>query len=209
MTKPQKSIFRNIYTYILYALIIFVVGSRVFFLFIDDQSAFKIWFKKSFIAIEYYSWSADGGNVESQVELGNIYISGPFKDRKYDLAFKYYSLAAAQNDAHGLAQLGQLYDSGDGVSKNQIKAVELFSQAAEQKNSKALYNLARAYRSGRGVPIDHVKSLMYYKLGKNYSRDAYVISFYTNQENKLAFDMTGNEKKQADDMFIKWRSEHR
>jgi TPR repeat protein len=76
---------------------------------------------------------AGKGNMESQFELGNIYINGDGVPINYKDAFTWYEKAALQGHADAQFSLGLMYDKGHiGIPKNNENAYVWYKLASEQ-----------------------------------------------------------------------------
>jgi len=110
---------------------------------------------------------ANEGNLESQLNLGYMYLYGA-NGVKQDFAeaLKYYTLAAEQNDPVAVNNLGSLYFSGIGTAKNYNKAIALFTTAANLGNDNAATNLGFIYLTGGSKdPLRNQKAVEYFKKG--------------------------------------------
>ena len=68
-------------------------------------------------ALEYLNKSADQGNVDAQVNLGDIYYKLNEVDQDYEKALQWYKKAADQGDAEAQFNLDMIYSNGLGVQK--------------------------------------------------------------------------------------------
>lgn len=92
---------------------------------------------------------ADEGDLESQMNLGYMYLYGTNGIKQdFENAFKYYSMAAKQDDPIALNNLGSLYFSGIGTEQDIRTALTLFERASDLGNDNAALNLAFIYLSG-------------------------------------------------------------
>ena len=92
---------------------------------------------------------ANEGNVESQMNLGYMYLYGNNGvEQDFEKAFEYYNMAAEQNNPIALNNIGSLYFNGIGVEKNRAKALEYFRRSAINGNDNAATNLAFIYLTG-------------------------------------------------------------
>lgn len=92
---------------------------------------------------------AKEGNVESQMNLGYMYLYGNNGvEQDFKKAFEYYNMAAEQNNPIALNNIGSLYFNGIGVEKNRAKALEYFRRSAINGNDNAATNLAFIYLTG-------------------------------------------------------------
>lgn len=92
---------------------------------------------------------AGEGNVESQMNLGYMYLYGNNGvEQDFEKAFEYYNMAAEQNNPIALNNIGSLYFNGIGVEKNRAKALDYFRKSATLGNDNAATNLAFIYLTG-------------------------------------------------------------
>lgn len=89
------------------------------------------------------------GNVESQMNLGYMYLYGSNGvEQDFDKAFEYYNMAAEQNNPIALNNVGSLYFNGIGTEKNRARAIKYFNKSAKLGNDNAATNLAFIYLTG-------------------------------------------------------------
>ena len=107
---------------------------------------------------------ANGGNVESQVTLGDAYFTGTMGLKVNPVeAVKWYRKAAEQNDSDAQYQLAFCYHQGKGVKKNDQEAARWCRKAAEQNMPDAQYGLGRCYANGEGVAKDAAEAVIWYR----------------------------------------------
>lgn len=103
---------------------------------------------------------AEGGNPESQFNLGWIYMRGEgptgviyMRDVPKDpsRAFEWYQKAADQGHVNAQYNLGMLYKLGYGVKEDAEKSFIWLKKAAEQGHDIAQYHLGVMYADGTGV----------------------------------------------------------
>lgn len=82
------------------------------------QSALRVWMQ-----------AAEGGDVEAQANVGEIYERGMGVAPNYEAAAMWYQKAADKNSSRALFNLGTLYEQGLGVPKDPLKALNLYRQA--------------------------------------------------------------------------------
>lgn len=81
------------------------------------------------------------GDMQSQRQLGVMYLLGQGIDPDYELAIDWFNKAAAQGEDIAQYQLGFIYAEGKGVEPNNVEAHMWFSLAAEQGNANARIRL--------------------------------------------------------------------
>ena len=84
----------------------------------DLQSALRIWMQ-----------AAEGGDLEAQTNVGEIYERGMGVAPNYEAAVMWYQKAADKNYSRALFNLGTMYEQGLGVPQDGLKALNLYRQA--------------------------------------------------------------------------------
>jgi len=84
----------------------------------DYRTALNIWIA-----------SAEAGDVESQVNVGEIFERGTGGAPNYEAAAIWYQRAADQGNSRAQFNLGTLYEQGLGVEQNKMTALNLYRQA--------------------------------------------------------------------------------
>lgn len=122
--------------------------------------------------IQYYQHSADAGNLDAAVALGQLHYYGQRGlPQNMKLATKYFSMAAAAGDATAMTQLGQMHLAGlignqtSNESSNQT-AFDLLTRAANIGNSQAQVNLGLIHLTGsiEGVEQSYEQALKWFEL---------------------------------------------
>lgn len=86
---------------------------------------------------------ADNGDVQSQLDLGYIFLYGKNGTNiDYKQAMHYYELAAQNKNPVALNNLGSLYFNGIGTDVDHVKAIYYFEEAAKLGSNDAALNLA-------------------------------------------------------------------
>ena len=140
------------------------------------------------LAFKWFHQAAEQGKTESQVHVGQYYISGTAVPPDFERARDSFARAAensppgivkegavvrrdfaakminwkefAENgDAAAQFMLGAIYAVEDGAYQNYKEAAKWFGLAAERGNADAQYWLGSLYRTGKGVPEDVMKGL--------------------------------------------------
>ena len=122
---------------------------------------------------------AESGELEAQIELGNMYLSGrSIVPKDYLKAAKWLRMAAEQAAAEkGDAEqrvakarfnLGCLYADGQGVVQDYAEAAKWFRMAAEQGIAEAQYNLGVMYANGEGVPRDYQEAAKWFRMAADH-----------------------------------------
>lgn len=80
-------------------------------------------------ALQVWLPSAEAGDAEAQVNVGEIFERGLGGDPNYEAAAIWYEKAAKQNNKRAQFNLGTLYEQGLGVTKDALIAMNLYRQA--------------------------------------------------------------------------------
>ena len=134
---------------------------------LSEESARTSHMEDSAEVLQYYQHSAEGGNVEAQLTLGQLHYYGhrglPHSPA---LAAKYFSQAAAAGDSNAMTNLGQMHLNGlidsDGDVDSNATALSLFQAAADQGNPHAQTSLGLLYLTGGVVPINYTLAYHYF-----------------------------------------------
>ncbi|WP_087022096.1 tetratricopeptide repeat protein [Thaumasiovibrio subtropicus] len=118
-------------------------------------------------AIAWYRQAAESGDLESQINLGELYATPEFNVQNEALAIYWTQKAADRNAAAAINNLGYMHEVGIGVSADQAQALAFYQQADNLGNKSAAYNLGRAYEAGHGVNQDFSKAASYYQKAVN------------------------------------------
>ncbi|MGD8940790.1 MAG: hypothetical protein PVJ72_15505, partial [Gammaproteobacteria bacterium] len=111
-----------------------------------------------------YLQKANKGDIDSQFQLGMIYLTGKEVDKDPKKAVRYLQLAAEDDHTKAQLQLADLYLVGLEVEKDYFAAAKWFKKAAEQGNADAQYNLGNLFRKGLGVHKSNSKAVHWYRL---------------------------------------------
>ena len=106
---------------------------------------------------------AEGGDAQSQFQLGEEFYSGGRVLSDKVEAAKWFRAAAEQNHPLAQTQLGFQYMRGEGVAKDNVEGAKWFRKAADQHKVTAQYNLGVCYDSGDGVVKDEVEAVKWYR----------------------------------------------
>jgi len=81
---------------------------------------------------------AAAGDIESMLELAEIYAQGMGVPKDYAKAADCYRKAADAGSASAMLKLGMLYNTGKGVPKNMDEAAAWYKKAADKGNQNAI-----------------------------------------------------------------------
>jgi uncharacterized protein len=108
---------------------------------------------------------AEGGNPQSQYQLGTLYWNGTGVAKDDAEAVKWYRLSADQGFAPALYDLGIAYRDGRGVAKDEAEYVRWNTKAAEHGFAPAQQNVGTQYLNGsRGHARDFAEAAKWYRM---------------------------------------------
>jgi TPR repeat protein len=107
---------------------------------------------------------AEQGNVNAQLQLGELYQQGKRVKQDSLLAYQWFAKAAAANNAEAQMQQGWMDQYGKGVPVNLERAAELYRAAADQGNASAQFHLAQCYVNGTCAKQDYQQALEWLRL---------------------------------------------
>ena len=111
-------------------------------------------------AAVYYQAAADMGDVESQIELGDLYRDGVGGAETEKLSPKYYLMAAAQGDGRAYARMARLYGTGGPIAADPTKAYVAQSIAAALSFPMAKEKLPEAAKKLNAKQLKAAKALV-------------------------------------------------
>jgi len=100
-------------------------------------------------AVEWYTKSANTGNIDAELELASLYRDGRGKYRK----------AADQGDPRAQAALGMLYTLGDGVPRSDVEAYYWLDLAAAVKSPNQDQYIANRQNVGTRITADELEQV--------------------------------------------------
>ena len=103
------------------------------------------------------------GNLDSQVELAELYLFGEGVEQNIDEAVRLIKDAALKGNPHGEVLLAMLYHDGVGVGKDHKEAFKWFMASAQQGDVSAKYWLGTCYEDGKGVESSPQQAIKWYK----------------------------------------------
>jgi TPR repeat protein len=113
------------------------------------QSSDQIAKKKAIADLKEIAYA---GNVNAQVQLGVIYLTGDGVPKDDAEAVKWLQKAADMDNPLGERYLAEMYFKGRGVPADITQAAKWLRMAAEQGDAESEHNLAVLYTQGEGVP---------------------------------------------------------
>jgi TPR repeat protein len=105
---------------------------------------------------------AGGGDMESQYDLGNMYMEGIGVDIDKAKAVNWYGKAAAQGYEKAQYKLGLIYYEESSPERDIPLAFTFFNEAAEKGYPAAQYYLGKMFASGQGVKRNYEAALQWY-----------------------------------------------
>lgn len=94
----------------------------------DYKTALKVWLP-----------SAEEGDAEAQLSVGEIFEKGLGTEPNYEVAIFWYQKAAEQGNKSALFNLATLYEQGLGVEKDKLKAINYYRQAWGMPEDSLIY----------------------------------------------------------------------
>ncbi|WP_269618388.1 caspase family protein [Zhongshania sp. BJYM1] len=94
----------------------------------DYKTALKVWLP-----------SAEDGDAEAQLSVGEIFEKGLGTEPNYEVAVFWYKKAADQGNKSALFNLGTLYEQGLGVEQDRLQAINYYRQAWGMPEDSLIY----------------------------------------------------------------------
>jgi len=114
-------------------------------------------------SVEPYRKSAEEGNSDAQIQMGNAFANGSGVERDYVQAVKWFRKAADQGNPNGQTWMGVVYADGLGVEKDYSKALKWYRKATDQGNSYGQTMLGVMYEDGLGVEKDSAEAAKWFR----------------------------------------------
>ena len=122
----------------------------------DEDEASK-WQNK---AVSAWRASANAGDTEAMIRLGDLYMKGDLVELDKEKAVQWYRKAAEAGNAYGQARLALCYHNGDGVGEDNEEAAKWMLKSAEQGvDCGSQWNMCVFYHDGIGVAKDIKESV--------------------------------------------------
>jgi S1-C subfamily serine protease len=106
---------------------------------------------------------AEKGDLEAQVQLGQMYFSGEGVPQNYKEALKWYRQAAEKGNAGAQNNLALMHLNGNGVAKNPIEGAKWMRMAATKGLPRAQVNFGRMYMEGVGVGRNALEAVRWFR----------------------------------------------
>ena len=114
-------------------------------------------------ALKLFRQSAEQGNADGRLNLGEMYFSGYGVTKNDSEAVKWFRKSAEQGNAVSQCRLGLMYDMGWGVASDHNEAVNYYRKSAEQGYAVGQYSLGSMYYLGSGVTKDYNEAVKWYR----------------------------------------------
>lgn len=106
-------------------------------------------------ALNWFSTAADGGMIEAQLKLSEMYKNGDGVLLNNKKSISYLKMAAEQGHVNSQYDLGVIYREGKITTKNIKEALKWFQLAANEKHISSQYALGLLYAKGDEVTQDY------------------------------------------------------
>lgn len=126
-------------------------------------------------AISIYTWLANQGIADAQVELANCYYNAKGVGYDWDLAFRLNSMAAQSGHPRAMANVGLAYQEGRGAKLDFMEAGRWFERAAAAGDAEGQYELGRYYYLG-----------MMPNYPRDFARARHLLTLSANQGHRMA-----------------------
>ena len=117
-----------------------------------------------FNKVDRLTTKAHDGDVEAQVNLGMLYMTGSGVPRDPQKAYGYYVMAAKKNHPEALYLVGECQDCGSGTEINPVNALLNFNKGAKLGHLNSIICLADYYETGRAGIVDYEKARQLLKM---------------------------------------------
>lgn len=97
----------------------------------DYKTALKVWLP-----------TAETGDLEAQVNVGEIFEKGLGGEPNYEAAMIWYQKAAAKGNSRAQFNLGTMYEQGLGIPKDKVQALNWYRQAWGMAADSVIYQSA-------------------------------------------------------------------
>jgi TPR repeat protein len=111
-----------------------------------------------------FKYLAEKGDVEGQIGLGLLHLSGQGVEKDLNRAIEWLRQGAAQGNSFAQNKLGEQYKIGEGVQRDYAQALKWFKLSADQGYDAAQANLGQLYQFGLGITADEDEAIKWFKL---------------------------------------------
>ena len=113
--------------------------------------------------VAFLQTSAEAGNVDAMLLLGDCYENGWGIDQDPVLAFEWYRKGAEAGDTTSMIAVSNCYQNGTGVEADPAQAFEWSRKAAEAGEPAGMVNMAISYEDGLGTGKDPALAFEWYR----------------------------------------------
>jgi TPR repeat protein len=114
-----------------------------------------------------FKYLAEKGEVEGQIGLGLLHLSGQGVEKDLNRAIEWLRQGASQGNQFAQNKLGEQYKMGEGVQRDYAQALKWFKLSADQGFAAAQANLGQLYQFGLGVTADEDEAIKWFKLASD------------------------------------------
>lgn len=111
-------------------------------------------------AYRWYEQASIGGNINGQLNLAYMYLSGRYVGKNTQKALALYQEAADQGSSKAMVAIGDIYRTRE--NPNEKLALEWYQKAMSQGTGAGYNAMGKVYAHGWGVEFDHEESESYF-----------------------------------------------
>lgn len=160
-----------------------------------------------------YRKSAEAGNANAALQLGNLLAQGRVPVARFGQAADWYRKGCALGDLSACHNAGSSYEAGkNGVAKDVIEAATYYLKAAERAFLPSMINLGALYANGLIISTDDVegyKWLLIARLAANQCAGMpmcqSVIKDRQGHREKMQSRLSASEQRSAERMAMDWK----
>ena len=146
--------------------------------FARDEAEAVYWFRKS----------AEQGNADAHMELGEMYLYGIGVPVDYVEAVRWIRAAAELGHVFAQVNLGRIYADDDLVVEDDLEAARWIRKAAEQGSAIGQYSLAQLFENGEGVTKDVVQAYAWISIAATRGDEQFQV-----EKKRISEGMTSSE----------------
>ena len=113
--------------------------------------------------IAFLETSAEAGNVDAMMLLGDCLLKGAGTEADPEAAFRWYSKAAEKGHTPGMVALSNCLVFGTGAAADPEQAFSWSMKAAEAGDLAGMVNVASCYEEGFGISRDSNQTFQWYQ----------------------------------------------
>lgn len=98
------------------------------------------------LAVKYLDFAAEKGYLQSQIDLGMIYLDADSPVADIDKALEWITLTAKKGDAFSQYVIGHYYNTGDYLPQDDVKAYHWLLESASNGCESAMFELGKIYK---------------------------------------------------------------